>query len=63
MLPDTSIFISYTATKFDDKIRIEYKRNILKMQFLPKEYKKLKELYDQTVRKHAEQVILKKSRS
>jgi hypothetical protein len=62
MLADTSISFSYTSIKVDNKIKIEYKRNIAKMQFLPKEYKKLKEIYNQMVRKHAEQVILKKSK-
>jgi hypothetical protein len=60
-LPDNSISISYNAKNVDNKIIIEYKHNINKIIFLPDEYNKLKNLYDQLVKKHAEQVILKKS--
>ena len=60
-LPDNSISISYNIQSVDNKIQIEYRRDVNKILFLPEEYNKLKNLYDQLVKKHAEQVILKKS--
>jgi hypothetical protein len=60
-LPDNSISIKYTVRNIDNKIEVEYTRDINKILFLPTEYARLKSLYDQLVRKHAEQVILKKS--
>jgi hypothetical protein len=60
-LPDGSISISYSLQTADNKIRGMYKRNITRIQFLPAEYKSLKELYDLIVKKHGEQVILKKT--
>jgi len=59
-LPDKSITISYKILNVDDTITVEYQRTVNKILFLPAEYQKLKELYDQIVKKHAEQVILKK---
>lgn len=60
-LPDNSISITYTAQSIDNKITIVYNREIKKILFLPSEYNELKNLYDQLVKKHAEQIILKKS--
>ncbi len=60
-LPDNSISISYTVKSIDNKINIVYKRDVNKILFLPEDYVKLKNMYDQVVKKHAEQVILKKS--
>lgn len=59
-LPDNSVSISYDIRKSGNKIEVQYKRNINKMIFLPSEYKKLKNLYDQMVKKHSEEIILKK---
>jgi hypothetical protein len=59
-LPDSSVSIMYVVQNTDNKIKVLYRRNINKILFLPEEYKNLKELYDQIVRKHSEQVILKK---
>lgn len=59
-LPDNSISIRYSLQNTDNKIKVLYTRNINKILFLPDEYKNLKELYDQIVKKHSEQVILKK---
>ncbi|MCX6251238.1 MAG: DUF3857 domain-containing protein [Bacteroidetes bacterium] len=59
-LPDNSISISYMVQSADNKIKVIYRRNISKMLFLPGEYADLKELYNQIVKKHSEQVILKK---
>jgi hypothetical protein len=59
-LPDNSITITYNLQTLGNKITVIYKRNINKILFLPDEYKNLKELYNQIVKKHAEQVILKK---
>jgi hypothetical protein len=60
-LPDNSISITYNVQNVDNKIIIEYKRDISKILFLPIEYSMLKNLYDQLVKKHAEQIILKKT--
>lgn len=60
-LPDNSMSITYTVQSTDNKIKIEYKRDVNKILFLPNEYAALKNLYDQLVKKHAEEVILKKS--
>lgn len=60
-LPDNSIVISYNLKAEANKIHVEYKRDINKVLFLPENYAGLKNLYDQMLKKHAEQVILKKS--
>jgi hypothetical protein len=60
-LPDNSISVSYKIQSSDNKIKIEYRRDVKKILFLPDEYIALKNLYDQLVKKHAEQIILKKS--
>jgi hypothetical protein len=60
-LPDNSVSISYALETSDNAIRILYRRNINKLVFLPTEYKDLKEIYDQMIKKHAEQIILKKN--
>jgi hypothetical protein len=59
-LPDKSISVSYNIRSIDNKIKVEYQRTVNKILFLPADYQKLKELYDQIVKKHSEQVILKK---
>lgn len=59
-LPDNSISISYNVQSTGNTIKMEYRRDISKILFLPEEYIQLKNLYDQMVKKHAEQVILKK---
>lgn len=60
-MPDNSISMSYQITCTDNKIKVEYKRDVNKILFLPAEYKTLKDLYDQIVKKHAEQIILTRS--
>jgi hypothetical protein len=60
-LPGNSAVINFTARNIDNKILIEYTREINKIMFLPEEYTKLKEFYNQLVKIQAEQVILKKS--
>jgi hypothetical protein len=60
-LPDNSISVSFNIQNINNKLVIEYKRDINKMLFLAEDYAKLKNLYDQLVKKHKEQVILKKS--
>jgi hypothetical protein len=60
-LPDNSISISYSLKNKGDKIEVRYVRNIDRMIFLPTEYKRLKGLYDQMIKKHSEEIILKKS--
>lgn len=60
-LADNSIIVSYKVSSNGDRIQVEYKREINKILFLPEEYKRLKDLYDQIVKTHSEPVILKKS--
>ena len=60
-LPDNSIVISYNLKNINNVIHLEYRRDVNKILFLPENYADLKSLYDQLVKKHAEQVILKKS--
>jgi hypothetical protein len=60
-LPDNSIVFSYKTSCTGNKLLVEYKRDINKILFLPEDYSMLKTLYDQLVKKHGEQVILKKS--
>jgi hypothetical protein len=59
-MPDNSITISYSCQVIDNKIKLLYRRNINKILFLPNEYLNLKEIYNQIVKKHNEQIILKK---
>ncbi len=59
-LPDGAISMMYNIKAENNKIRLIYKRNISKILFIPDEYPALKEFYDLIVKKHAEQVILKK---
>jgi hypothetical protein len=59
-MPDNSISMTYSVTSENNKIRVVYRRTINKILFLPEEYKNLKEMYDQIVKKHTEQIILKK---
>lgn len=60
-LSDNSISVTYNVQNTGNTIKVEYRRTINKILFLPDEYKNLKGLYDELVKKHAEQVILKKS--
>jgi hypothetical protein len=59
-LPDNSILVTYNVQNTGNIIKVEYRRTVNKILFLPNEYKNLKGLYDELVKKHAEQVILKK---
>jgi hypothetical protein len=59
-LPDNSISATYNVLSSGNIIKVEYHRDIRKILFLPEEYAGLKDFYDQLVKKHAEQVILKK---
>ena len=59
-LPDNSIVVSYNIQTDANVITIVYKRSINKNLFLPNEYLDLKEFYNQLVKKHSEQIILKK---
>lgn len=60
-MPDNTIVFTYQAKYADNKLTVEFKREISKILFLQDDYQKLKELYNQLVKKHSEQVILKKS--
>ncbi len=60
-MADNSIAVYYDVKTSGNKISIVYKRNVNKILFLPEEYKQLKDLYDQIVKKHAESIILKKN--
>jgi hypothetical protein len=59
-LPDNSISASYNVQVLGNKITVAYRFNINKILFLPEEYSNVRSLYDQLVKKHSEQVILKK---
>ena len=60
-LPDNSISISYSLKSADNKIKVQYRRDVNKMLFMPNQYVALKDFYDKIVKKHAEQIILKKT--
>jgi hypothetical protein len=60
-LPDNSLAVYYDVKNNGNKIMLVYKRTINKLQFEAAEYKQLKDLYDKIVKKHAENIILKKS--
>jgi hypothetical protein len=59
-LPDNSITVYYDIKNEGNRISIVYARSVNKIIFIPEEYKNLKELYNQVVRKHSESIILKK---
>ncbi len=59
-MPDNSISVSYNIQASGNKITLGYKFNVDKILFLPPEYANIRSLYDQIVKKHSEQVILKK---
>jgi len=59
-LPDNSISVSYTIQNAGNKITLGYRFSVNKILFLPDEYINVKSIYDQIVKKHSEQVILKK---
>jgi hypothetical protein len=59
-LPDNSISVVFAVQVVDNKIKVVYKRNVNKIMFLPDEYSALKEMFDQIVKKHAEEIILRK---
>ncbi len=59
-LQDNSIVMSYITQADANRIMIIFKRTINKVMFLPDEYLNLKEFYNQLVKKHSEQIILKK---
>lgn len=59
-MPDGSVSITYSGQAVDNKIKLMYRRTVNKILFLPEEYASLKEMYNQIVKKHAEQIILKK---
>jgi hypothetical protein len=58
--PGNSMTISYSIQNTENKINMIYKRYITKTLFLPDEYANLKELYNQMVKKHNENIILKR---
>lgn len=60
-LPNNSITVSFDVKESDNRVIVEYRRDITNILFLPQDYSKLKNLYDQIVKKHAEQIILTKS--
>jgi hypothetical protein len=60
-LEDNSISVTYKVENIDNKVIVNYQRNIGKTIFLPAEYKNLKELYDLLIKKHSEQIILTKA--
>ena len=59
-LADNSIVFIFAIQVNGNKIKVVHRRNINKILFLPEEYQPLKELYDQIVKAHTAQIILKK---
>jgi len=57
---DSSINATYNVQSADNKISVLFKRDINKILFLPEDYANLKEIFNQFVKKHSEQIILKK---
>lgn len=58
--PDGSILATYDIREEGRVITVVYSFEVNKMIFLPQDYKNIKSLYDQLVKKHAEQIIIKK---
>ena len=58
--PDNSILISYNIKAEGNKITLIYNYEVNKTLFMPEDYKNVKAFYDQIVKKHAEQIILKR---
>lgn len=59
-LPGRSATYSYMVQQTGDILMVVSKLNVNKTVFTPEEYPQLRELYNQVVAKHAEQVVLKK---
>jgi hypothetical protein len=59
-LPDKAARVIYQIAADQNMISINYKFYINKVLFLSNEYANLKELYNQIIKKQAEQIILKK---
>jgi len=59
-MPDNSVVVTYNITSDGKKIKLDYSYEVNKVLFLQTDYKNIKSLFDQIVKKHAEQVILKK---
>jgi hypothetical protein len=60
-MPDNSLSFSYNIQASGKQILMRYRYEVAKMMFLPEEYANVKNFYDQLVKKHSEQVIIKKS--
>nr|WP_255481266.1 DUF3857 domain-containing protein [Pontibacter sp. Tf4] len=60
VLPGRSATYSYMVQQTGDILMVVSKLNVNKTVFTPEEYPQLRELYNQVVAKHAEQVVLKK---
>jgi hypothetical protein len=60
-MPDGSVSLMYNIQVLNNKIKVIYKMNVNKVLFLPDEYQALKTFYDLIVKKHTEQIILKKA--
>jgi hypothetical protein len=59
-LQDNEASLNYFVERSENKITVKSIFSINKTMFLPSEYKKLKEFYNQVIKKHAEPIILKK---
>jgi len=60
-LPEKATLFSYSAKKIGDKITIVSRVKITKTLFVGDEYEMLKEFYNLIIKKHTEQIVLKKS--
>jgi hypothetical protein len=60
-LPEKATSFSYSAKKIGDKITVVSRVKITKTLFVGDEYEMLKEFYNLIIKKHTEQIVLKKS--
>mgnify|MGYP006932670926 CR=1 FL=1 len=60
-LPEKATLFSYSAKQMGDKITVISRVKITKTLFSANEYEALKEFYNLIIKKHTEQIVLKKS--
>ncbi|MFK8005718.1 MAG: DUF3857 domain-containing protein [Saprospiraceae bacterium] len=60
-LPEKATFFSYSAKVIGGKITVISRIKITKTIFMESEYEALKEFYNLIIKKHSEQIVLKKS--
>ena len=60
-LPEKATLFSYSAKVIGGKITVISRIKITKTMFMGDEYEALKEFYNLIIKKHSEQIVLKKS--